>query len=359
MALKWAVFENTVTNSDILWWHLPSRKIPTHAMFEHSLMVGSPILQKPMNFLQQRLRGIDTSPIHNSCSLFALFILEDLLPEPCSICREHSPGKAVMTICGHAFHYACLRPVLFGTPNIGAVCPDCRHGLYSGGTYGVPIPPLLPAGAMPEALVEVNAPVLVQLANNRYFVKNVGAMGTLGESREHDVFPILLQQHSLPTIWKAGLHSLQFYYGRFPFEFYFRNGHTKILLLPGLVDDLLSFWAHRDKTYENYQVSVLRCRELLRRVDSDADFLRFNMQYGPIVSLYRSQGTVDLALLANPYDGMFWFKKFMFVFLLTRFIFWFELRVVRGTVKGYVVRKLVELAKYILNRLNGQLVPIA
>jgi len=132
-----------------------------------------------------------------------------------------------------------------------------------------------------------------------------------------------------------------------------------VALIPGLVSELTMFWLHRARTYENYQVSVLRCRELLRRVDASAQFLEYNVKYAPIAALYRSQGAVQVALLANPDMGVWWLKRFVALFVLSRFFRRFSVVYPRGEWYGYFMRKMLVFVEYLLKRIrepNGPVV---
>lgn len=185
-------------------------------------------------------------------------------------------------------------------------CPNCRIPLHNA-ELGIPVP-LVP--------LHVNADMQgnLNVATNQVFVHVENQFSVLGEQKERVLFPLFLEAIKVPVMTnlvqvRSGVshpfEGVEFirqnlYYGRTPQHQATGMTWKKVGLIPGLTAELNMFWLYRDRTYDNFCLSVLRCRELMRKVSGSAAFLEYNMQYAPIAALYRSQGAMEVAVLAQP-----------------------------------------------------------
>lgn len=208
--------------------------------------------------------------------------------------------------CGHKLHLSCLRPLMLSALPGQRNCPTCRLPLLNG-ELGVPVPLAAP-DPMAGMLGHMN------IATNQAFVEVGNQMMVIGEQKERVLFPMYLEAVRVPVLVGLtqfrpegelpfeGLDCIRWnlFFGKVPQHRATDMIWKKVGLIPGLTAELRLFWLHRDRTYDNFCLSVLRCRELMRKVSASAEFLEYNMQYAPIAALYRSQGAMEVAMLVQP-----------------------------------------------------------
>jgi len=237
------------------------------------------------NFDRQNLDGV------NSVLNVAITPKDLILTVDCAICLSREAGMSCVTSCGHSFHYECLRIAIVNGADhlVNSRCPICRAGLYSG--------ILLPEG--PADAQGVRPPPR-ELAFERYYMELPRSMNNnIGERLERLMLPVVLEEAVIPKMKRLGLADWQKYYGPYPVEISMYHGTRTVALVPGIVSELNAWWAHKDRTYENYKVSTLKCRELLRSISMSSQFLEFNLTYAPLASLH-SNRHVEASILAQP-----------------------------------------------------------
>ncbi len=270
-----------------------------------------------INFRDNVFEGFERQNLFVGNSLFRVVLDSDGLTQDCPICMGNEyGGVAAICACGHKFHASCLRPIMLSSLPGARLCPTCRTPLLVA-ELGIPVPVVPPLAEGVQNLGGQHNVVL-----NQVFVNIGNQFSLLGEQRERVLFPLMLEAVKVPVL-DAALENNQIqdllFYGRVPLHVARRYRWKKVPLIPGLVAELSMFWLHRDRNYDNYCLSVLRCRELLRKVTGIASFLEYNMQYAPIAALYRSQGAIEVAILANPNVvpdvGINW-KKLLVIFMI-------------------------------------------
>jgi len=224
--------------------------------------------------------------------LFDLTLLSNdtIVQDDCAYCLEPlMTGKVCRASCGHAFHYGCIRPMLF-TYNHGAkVCPFCQHNLFNA-NYGIPCPRFIGDDRQLGPLATVQNFVELTTPFN----------GMLGESRERKMFPLVSESVSIPhfvlTIDNLGT----LFTGRVPQHTASITGDLIVQLVPGLLSELRMFWLGKEKNLDNFHLSKLRCEQLLRKVAIDADYCEFNLRVAPLAALYNNYNSLVTDVLIQP-----------------------------------------------------------
>jgi len=284
-----------------------------------------------MAFANNVFENFERQNLFSGNSLFKVVVEQNQMVD-CVICMDHSVGLRATCVCGHAFHFGCLREVMFGRLAAGRICPTCRTPLLDR-SLGVGLPDVPgDAGEGGQAVI----------TNHQFFVPIANRGMMIGENKERVMLPCVLETIELPKVLiefdnptPVEFCPPQLYYGRTPKHTIQVRGTAKVCLVPGLVAELQMFWLHKERTYDNYCLSVLRCRELLRKVCGNAMFIEYNLRYAPVAALYQSRGAMEVAALVNPNfvpKGK-WIKDmimFVLFLLLTYLLVLMALRCVRG-----------------------------
>jgi len=136
----------------------------------------------------------------------------------------------------------------------------------------------------------------------------------IGNHLERKYYPLILQEYEIPVLSSLGIRKISQMFGKYPIELSWFSTTKKVLLLPGIVEELQLFWSHTPFTLENYKVSVMRCSNLLRGINGSAKFLLANQKYAPLVALLNNVELGDLALIVHSkvIDKWFIFRCLMY-----------------------------------------------
>ena len=67
---------------------------------------------------------------------------------------------------------------------------------------------------------------------------------------------------------------------------YYQDGWIEVALPEVLVCEMMTWWTHRSHTLPEYEVSITKCRELMRHLNIDPQYLYHCMQYAPTTAYY-------------------------------------------------------------------------
>jgi hypothetical protein len=250
-------------------------------------------------------------------SLYNVRIIENVAGQECSICQVDNSTVYVATVCNHIFCWMCLRRWLFERTRLYPTCPMCREPLENN-NLGIPRPnPVLEVPAeragdnvnVENGLQPDNNMVIVQndrqrsidaCARELFYVRVLESnCAMIGNHLERKYFPLILQEYELPVLSSLGFRKISKFFGNYPVELSWYKSTRKVLLLPGIVEELQMFWSHTPFTLENYKVSVMRCSNLLRGINGTAKFLLANQKYAPLIALLDNFDLGDVALMVH------------------------------------------------------------
>lgn len=277
-------------------------------------------------FLGNAFEGFECQNLFGNSLFRVVIISEWKTDEECLICMENGPGFTAMLCCGHKFHLECIRPVLMA-PAENRRCPNrCAVSLVNTG-FGIPIPqPELGWDAPPIEGQNV-------ISRNRNYIEVENNRFSLGDNSDRGLFPLFTQISTVPkfgtrvgNLWErlTGGGVVTNFYGLVPDHTIHVTSYVKVGLLPGLEAELNSFWIHRERNLVNFNVSVVKCRELVKRSIGTDEFKAYNMRYAPIAALYNKNDCVYAAIAVRPNYLSWWrrhFKKLLLLVLIINRIY--------------------------------------
>jgi len=259
----------------------------------------------------------------------------------CPICMDEMTTRqsVVFTECNHNMHLSCFRTfyTLDRTPELR--CPMCRRSIENISS-GV----VRPTWIGEDRMDFVQHPLALTVNRNHFYLQLNRTSGyTAAGYNRRLIFPIMSEIVIIPIIdaWLCsillnGSNGSQlllcqpvFLYKRTNWLFDFLisvyimltshwyiqslyDGTKEVWLLPSVVDDLQQFWSNKARTIENFDVSVIRCRNFLVEVDEYPTIISHTLDCAPLAALFRVSHTREVVV---NWDEIF-YKIIYFLFLM-------------------------------------------
>jgi len=241
----------------------------------------------------------------------------------CPCCHEQMYNREVILrlICGHFIHLSCFKLWSANCVNVELPCPLCRTGLEDM-SRGITRMSALESDSMnfvhPMELRGENYPTLLAARNSYYLSLNRTSGYSLGQFTQRVIMPLFLEQHNyfnygpsfymskldgqyhsnigtLPHYrernhWFQDVHDLYHAFKAVVIILYNWNyeepSHTEVQILPGVVAELKNFWTGKRRTINEYELSVIKCKELTKVVDADVNVELLTNNLAPLLALY-------------------------------------------------------------------------
>jgi len=257
-----------------------------------------------------------------SGDLFSIY-LDQFLDEVCPICHEDMLYRdtLVETNCHHVLHMSCFK--LWSSNNINAIlpCPLCRTGLEDV-SRGVPRMSSLGSDSMnyvhPLVQRGQQLPGLMAARNSFYLSLTRTSGYSLGNFTQRVIMPLFLEKHEfypfnheaymslLNGEYKSNIGIIPVYrnrdnYFQFLIDLQFSLCRTMVVLknwnyvdanpvivhlLPGVVSELKNFWTGKRRTVTEYEMSVIKCKELTKVVDTNVNIELLTNNLAPYLAIY-------------------------------------------------------------------------
>lgn len=263
----------------------------------------------------------------------------------CVICQFNvlSNVEYVVTACRHTFHLRCFKTLYTMDLNQYLSCPICRSALERS-DRGVPRPSSILPGDLEgfihpsvntlinQALVPGAQPVLAG-RNALYLKLNRTSAYTLTHFSTRVITPLFLERI---TICRTTKNNFQIFLPHIYIDqsliietdslydqivaYLFGSFQTEdIHILPAVVSELQSFWQGRILTKADFEVSIIKCRELLNNVDVESTVMLRTLIYAPIHAVMPGPQFTGLQIWCNYLYGLNYtriFKKIVYFFFI-------------------------------------------
>jgi hypothetical protein len=200
---------------------------------------------------------------------------------------------------------------------------------------GIPRPSSLPGDTEGYVHPSVRDAVVMQLPNlasrNVFYIKLSRTSGfTLSHFSNRNITPLFTQRVTLYKLPYSYYHSLlgdcrkfipqgliiQTWSEWFYFYCYGDVDKFKLSILPSIVSELNQFWVGRVHSLADFQVSIIRCRELTNNIDVEPNLITRTLMYAPICVLFEKPKLSLLAELVNRLNNPRFGEKLLFLFLI-------------------------------------------
>jgi hypothetical protein len=254
----------------------------------------------------------------------------------CAICQfdMDTSSNLVRLYCRHYYHLSCLIDLLTNSPQPTLLCPYCVTP-FERTDRGVPRPSALPGDNEGYVHPSVRDAVAMQLPNlasrNVFYIKLSRTSGfTLSHFSNRNITPLFTQRITLYKLPYSYYHYLlgdcsQFipkglvietWAEWFYFYCYGDVAKFKISILPSVVSELNQFWVGRIHSLADFQVSIIRCRELTNNIDVEPNLITRTLMYAPISVLFPKPEISCLARFVNGLNNPRFGERLLLLFLI-------------------------------------------
>jgi len=253
----------------------------------------------------------------------------------CSVCRNPMYYHEILvnTICDHVIHFACFKMWSANNTSANLPCTVCRTGLEDI-SRGVTRMSALESDSMSfvhPMIIRARRlfPALLAARNSFYLSLNRTSGYSLGQFTQRVIMPLFLEKHEfypydlsfymskLDGHYQSNLgimpryrnrnHWFQFVYDViFAFEQimivisnwnYTEPQPIVVHILPGVVSELKNFWTGKRRTITEYEMSIIKCKELTKVVDTNVDVELLTNNLAPLIAIYDHASIFDQHLI--------------------------------------------------------------